>query len=45
MDDPEWRKKMGEYGRERVERELAWPHQEKSLLTAYEALLSRRDGR
>lgn len=38
MDDPERRKKMGELGRDRVVRELAWRHQEKHLLEAYEAL-------
>ena len=45
MDNPERRRRMGEKGRERVEKELAWPHQEKSLLEAYESLISRRDGR
>jgi glycosyltransferase involved in cell wall biosynthesis len=35
MDDPERRKKMGQVGRERVENELAWPHQAKHLLDAY----------
>lgn len=45
MDDPERRKKMGEKGRERIEKELAWSHQEKFLLEAYEALVSQRDGR
>ena len=40
MDDPERRKRMGQVGRERVENELAWPHQEKYLLEAYEALSS-----
>jgi glycosyltransferase involved in cell wall biosynthesis len=38
MDNPEQRKRMGYIGRERVETELAWPHQEKHLLEAYEAL-------
>jgi glycosyltransferase involved in cell wall biosynthesis len=44
MDAPERRKKMGEKGRERVERELAWHHQERFLLKAYEAVVSKRDG-
>ena len=44
MDDPERRKKMGEEGRERIEMELAWAHQEKFLLEAYEVVLSRREG-
>ena len=45
MDDPERRKQMGEKGRQRIERELAWEYQEKFLLKAYEALLSDRDSR
>jgi len=45
MDAPERRKRMGEKGRERVEKELAWPHQEKFLLEAYESLVSQRGGR
>jgi hypothetical protein len=36
---------MGEKGRQRIERELAWEYQEKFLLKAYEALLSDRDSR
>jgi glycosyltransferase involved in cell wall biosynthesis len=39
MDDPERRLRMGREGRERVENELAWPHQAKRLLAAYGALL------
>jgi len=38
MDDPEQRKEMGRKGRERIEKELAWRHQEKHLLEAYKAL-------
>lgn len=38
MDDPERRKRMGQIGRERIERELAWVYQEKHLLEAYNAL-------
>jgi len=45
MDDPQRRKKMGEKGRKRVEKELAWPHQEKFLLEAYESLVSQGGGR
>lgn len=45
IDDPEQCKRMGEKGRDRVEKELTWPHQEKFLLQAYETILSRRDGR
>jgi len=38
MDNPKRRKEMGKIGRERIETELAWSHQEKHLLRAYEAL-------
>jgi len=38
MDDPERRRKMAQAGRDRIEKELAWQHQEKRLLDAYKAL-------
>jgi glycosyltransferase involved in cell wall biosynthesis len=38
MDDPERRERMGQIGRKRIEMELAWPHQVKNLLCAYEAV-------
>lgn len=38
MDDPDLRELMGKIGRERVEKQLAWSHQAKKLLAAYEAL-------
>ena len=38
LDDPARRAEMGEYGRRRVERELAWQHEAPNLLAAYEAL-------
>jgi glycosyltransferase involved in cell wall biosynthesis len=41
MDDPEQRKKMGRIGRERIETKLAWPHQERALLTVYEDLATQ----
>lgn len=41
MDDPEMRRTMGAYGRERIQNHLAWPHQAQNLLRAYE--LVRRD--
>jgi glycosyltransferase involved in cell wall biosynthesis len=44
IDDPERRKRMGEAGRRRVIEELAWPHQQKHLLRAYEVLTSRHAG-
>lgn len=38
MDDPALRRRMGELGRERVEKELAWLHQSKRLLHVYQTL-------
>ena len=38
MDNLELRKRMGAYGRKRIERELAWHHVSKNLLTAYKSL-------
>ncbi len=38
LDDPEKRAAMGRFGRERVEKTLAWPHEAPKLLAAYELL-------
>jgi glycosyltransferase involved in cell wall biosynthesis len=38
LDDPARRMEMGEYGRKRVEGELAWQHEAPKLLAAYSAL-------
>jgi glycosyltransferase involved in cell wall biosynthesis len=38
IDDADRRQKIGRAGRKRVEKVLAWPHQLKSLLEAYEML-------
>jgi glycosyltransferase involved in cell wall biosynthesis len=40
LDDPLRRAEMGNYGRRRVENELAWNHEAPKLLAAYEALWS-----
>ena len=37
INDPDQRRKMGQIGRRRVERDLAWRYQKKHLLEAYEA--------
>ena len=42
MDDPEGCRKMGKIGRRRIEAELAWKHQEKHLIQAYESMLHSR---
>jgi glycosyltransferase involved in cell wall biosynthesis len=42
IDDPHQCKKMGEYGRERVESVLAWHHEQPKLLRAYTKLAELR---
>ncbi len=41
LDNPEVRKQMGEFGRKRVEEELAWDYSVKNLLTAYQRALNK----
>lgn len=43
LDHPEERKRMGEFGRRRVEEELAWEHSVLNLLAAYKRALSKRE--
>jgi len=38
LDHPDERKRMGEFGRQRVERELAWEHSVDNLIAAYAKL-------
>jgi glycosyltransferase involved in cell wall biosynthesis len=38
LDDPERRQRIGQYGRERIEKELAWEFEVPKLLKAYETL-------
>jgi glycosyltransferase involved in cell wall biosynthesis len=42
MAQPELRKRMGVYGRHRVEEELQWNKVGRNLLTAYETLLAKK---
>lgn len=42
LDHPEDRKRMGEFGRRRVETELAWEYSVRHLLDAYERVFSKR---
>ena len=42
MDQPQLRKQMGEFGRQRVERDLQWSVVGKELLRAYATLLPRK---
>ena len=43
LDHPNERKRMGEFGRRRVEKELAWEYSVKNLLAAYERVFAKRD--
>jgi glycosyltransferase involved in cell wall biosynthesis len=42
LDNPDERKRMGEFGRRRVEEELAWEYSVPNLLAAYERALNKR---
>ena len=42
LDNPERRMRMGKYGRERVEKTLAWHHEKPKLLEAYSSLAELR---
>jgi glycosyltransferase involved in cell wall biosynthesis len=41
LQHPEERKKMGEFGRKRVEKELAWEYSVANLLAAYQRVFSK----
>lgn len=43
LDNPDERKRMGEFGRKRVEGELAWEHSVVNLLAAYQRAFRKRD--
>ncbi len=42
LDHPEERRRMGEFGRRRVETELAWEYSVRNLLAAYERAFGKR---
>jgi glycosyltransferase involved in cell wall biosynthesis len=42
LENPEERKKMGEFGRRRIEKELAWEHSVGNLLAAYDQAFSKQ---
>jgi len=42
LERPDERRRMGEFGRRRVETELAWEHSVENLLAAYERVFSKR---
>ncbi len=41
LDNPDERKRMGEFGRRRVEQELAWEYSVRNLLAAYQRVLTK----
>lgn len=41
LDNPDERKRMGEFGRRRVEQELAWEYSVRNLLAAYQRVFTR----
>lgn len=43
VDEPNERQRMGEFGRKRVEEELAWEYSVRNLLAAYEKAFSKRE--
>jgi glycosyltransferase involved in cell wall biosynthesis len=42
LDNPDERKRMGEFGRKRIEKDLAWKYSVQNLLAAYERAFSKR---
>ncbi|MGB9486241.1 MAG: glycosyltransferase, partial [Terriglobia bacterium] len=42
LENPDERKRMGAFGRRRVEEELAWDYSVKNLLAAYQRAFSKR---
>jgi len=44
LERPEERKRMGEFGRRRIEEELAWEYSVQHLLAAYQRVYSKRQG-
>jgi glycosyltransferase involved in cell wall biosynthesis len=42
LDNPDERRRMGEFGRRRVERELAWQYSVQNLLAAYDRAFIKR---
>lgn len=45
LDHPEERQRMGEFGRQRVEKELAWDYSVGELIAAYEATFRKMRGK
>jgi len=45
LRDPEQRRRMGEFGRRRIEQELEWRHEAPKLLAAYDSVFSASSAR
>ncbi len=45
LDHPEERERMGQFGRRRIEKELAWEYSVQNLLAAYEKAFSKMRGK
>lgn len=45
LDHPEERARMGEFGRRRIDKELAWEYSVSNLLAAYERAFSKAQGK
>jgi len=45
LRDPEQRRRMGEFGRRRIEQELEWRHEAPNLLAAYDSVFSASSAR
>jgi glycosyltransferase involved in cell wall biosynthesis len=45
LDHPEERDRMGQFGRKRIEKELAWEYSVQNLLAAYEKAFSKKRGK
>jgi len=45
LDHPEERERMGQFGRRRIEKELAWEYSVQNLLAAYERAFSKMRGK
>ena len=44
LENPERRKRMGEYGRKRVVNELSWEHTSRALIEGYDVFFKQSEG-
>jgi glycosyltransferase involved in cell wall biosynthesis len=45
LDHPDDRERMGQFGRRRIEKELAWEYSVQNLVAAYDKAFSKKRGR